>query len=361
MLRRNRTDDPFDIQDAGPAGELPPGYRLRRIGPGQWVAEPSRYSLFAVIAAVAAFAVGGLAGALAARRYYHRSATPMVVTVNGVPLRRDELRYRCERRYGLEEVKRFVADELARQYAISQGCWPDDNEVADVLARERAKPDYLEQLAVSGLTEDEFRDRMRLELAEVKLLTKNIDVTDAEVRAFYVRNTDPANPGARFYTPDRVQVSVIGVPSAELAHHALAELVSGAGWDTVVARYSIDPSRTLDGLMVPFARGESVFATDPTTEAAVFAMQPGDRIGPVRAARKWWIIRCNSRWRAQTRPFAEVKEEARMGALLLKGIPQNRDKMEEDRMRFVRQSSVRIFDEGYAEAAEPNLTRPIRW
>lgn len=361
MLGRTKDDDPLRPSRSAPTDEVPPGYRLRRLGPGQWVAEPSRYLVFALLMAAAAFALGGVAGALAARRYYHRTATPMVVIVNGTPLRRDELRFRCERRYGISEVKRFVADELARQYAVSKGCWPDDGEVNAAMERERSKPDSLEQLAVAGITEEEFRDRLRLELAEVKLLIRNVEVSPEEVRAFYARNIDTANPGARFHTPDRVQVSAIGVPSAELARQALSELVRGVPWDTVVARYSVDPSRELNGLMVPFARGESVFATDPATEAAVFGMLPGERIGPVRAARKWWLLRCNAKWRAQTRPFDDVKDEARLGALLLKGIPRNRDKMEEDRTRFVRRSTVRIFDEGYAEAAEPNLTRPIRW
>ncbi len=360
MLWR-REKDPFRRSDDIPAGEVPPGYRLRRVGPGEWVAEPQRRFWGIAIAAVFAFGVGGLAGALAARSYYHRSATPMVVTVNGVPLRRDELRYRCERIYGLREVKKFVTDELTRQFAVSKGCWPDDSEVLELHDLARARPDYLDRLAVSGLTDEEYKDQLRLELAEVKLLTNGLEVTPAEVQAFYRRNIDPANPGARFHTPDRLQVSVIGTQSAEAARQALNELVSGVSWSNVVARYSVDASRDLDGLMVPFARGESVFATSPVTEAAVFGMRPGERIGPVRAARKWWIIRCNARWRATTLPLEEVHADARLGALLIKGIPLNRKKLEEERLDFVRKSAIRIFDEAYAEVAEPRLSRPIRW
>ncbi len=361
MLLRRRNADPFRPSDDLPAGEAPPGYRLRRIGPGEWVAEPQRRFWGVAFAVIAAFGIGGVTGALAARSYYHRSATPMVVTVNGVPLRRDELRFRCERIYGLHEVKRFVADELTRQFAISKSCWPDDDEVRKLHDLARERPDYLDKLSASGMTDEEFRDTLRLELAEVKLLTRGLEVTPSEVRAFYRRNIDPANPGARFHTPDRVQVSVIGTQSAEAARQALNELVAGVSWSNVVARYSVDASRDLDGLMVPFARGESVFATDPITEAAVFGMRPGERIGPVRAARKWWLVRCSARWPATTLPLDKVHEDARLGALLLKGIPLNRQKIEEERLKFVRQSSIRIFDETYAEVAEPRVSRPIRW
>ena len=353
MWKRRREQDPFRPSDDIPAGEVPPGYRLRRVGPGEWVAEPAGRFRGVVVAAAAAIVIGGVTGALAARSYYHRSATPMVVTVNGVPLRRDELRARCEHIYGLREVTKFVADELTRQFAMSKGCWPDDNEVGELHELARERPDYLERLAVSGSTEEEFRSQLRLELAEVKLLTQGLKVTPAEIRAFYERNIDPANPGARFHTPDRIQVSVIGTLSAETARQALNELVSGVSWNNVVARYSVDSSRDLDGLMIPFARGESVFATEPITETAVFGMQPGER--------KWWIIRCNAKWRASTLPLEAVHADARLGALLLKGIPLNRQKVEEERLAFVRRSAIRIFDETYASVAEPRLSRPIRW
>ncbi|MBM3493766.1 MAG: hypothetical protein FJX72_05510, partial [Armatimonadetes bacterium] len=214
-LWRKGTDEPLRPTPTAPTGELPRGFRLRRVGPGEWIAEPSKFLLWLILAATAAFAIGGVAGALAARRHYHRSATPMVVIVNGSPLRRDPLRFRCEQRYGVETVLRHVADELSRQFAVSKGCWPDDSEVAGLLSRERAKPDYHESLAMAGLTEEEYEERLRLELAEVKLLTKGVAVSDAEVRAFYERNIDPANPGARFHTRGRVQVSAIGANSAE--------------------------------------------------------------------------------------------------------------------------------------------------
>jgi hypothetical protein len=361
MFRRKADTNPFRVSPEAPVGELPPGFHLKRVGPGEWIAEPSRSWLRPIIYAGLAFCVGGVAGALAARSYYHRSATPMIVTVNGSPLRQDELRFRCERLYGLGVVKRFVADELTRQFAESKDCWPDEDEVAKFHERERRKPDYLDRLALSGLTDDAFRDQLRLELSEVKLLTRNVTVTPSEVRAFYHRNIDPTNPGARFHTPDRVQVSAIGTLSAESARQALSELAGGVPWNTVVARYSVDASRDVQGRMLPFARGESVFATEPATEAAVFAMSPGERIGPVRAARKWWLIRCNARWRASTQPFDEAEDDARLGAMLLKGIPLNRRKMEEEREAFVRRSSIRIFTEAYGEAAEPDLSRPIRW
>jgi hypothetical protein len=285
----------------------------------------------------------------------------MVVIVNGAPLRRDELRARCEGRYGIQMVNRFVADELARQFAVSKDCWPTDAEVEALHERERAKPDYHERLALSDQTEEEYVARLRRELSEAKLLCKGVSVTDAEIRTFYETNIDPANPGAKFHTRARVQVSAIAAASAQSARDAQAELADGVPWNTVVARVSLDPSREIGGRLLPFSRGESVFATDPVIENAVFAMTPGERLGPVRAAGKWWIIRCDTKWRASTIPWADARDDARMGALIGKGIRRNRSKIEAERLAFVRRSTIRIYDDGYSEAAEPDLSLPLRW
>jgi len=358
---RRTTDNPLQPVSDGPPEAAPPGYRLRRVGPGEWVAEPLRLRLIVVVSALVALAAGGVAGALAARAYYHRSATVLLITVNGTPLRRDELRARLEERAGIAEVVRFASFELSRQFAEARGCWPTDDEVDAAMERERAKPDFLERLALLGLTEDGFKGELRLDLAQTKLLTRDVSVTPEDVRSFYDRNADPNNPAARYHMPDRVQVTAIGSATEEVARQALRDLVAGTPWNKVAAGYSEDPSRKLGGLMPPFARGESVFATNPATERAIFLMRPGDRIGPVPAARKWWVIRCENKWRTTTTPWIEAREDARIGALLVKGVARNRARLDQERATFVTRSEIRIFEEAYGDAQEPDLSRPVRW
>jgi hypothetical protein len=325
------------------------------------VAEPIRLWLIVAVSALLAFAAGGIAGAFAARVYYHRSATVLLITVNGTPLRRDELRARLEERSGISEVVRFASFELSRQFAEARRCWPSDADVQAAMEKERARPDFLERLALLGLTEDGFKAELRLDLAQTKLLTRDVSVTPEDVRSFYDRSADPTNPAARYHTPDRVQVTAIGSATEDVARQALRDLVAGTPWNKVAARYSEDPSRKLGGLMPPFARGESVFATNPETERAIFLMRPGDRIGPVAAAREWWVIRCENKWRMTTTPWADAREDARIGALLVKGIARNRAELEEERAAFVKRSQIRIFEEAYGDAQEPDLSRPVRW
>lgn len=358
---RPREEDPFAPYGPGPVDEVPPGYRLRRVGPGEWVAEPTRWILWGFLIAAVMFSIGGVVGAFAARAYYHRTATVLLLKVNGTPLRIDELRNRLVERHGVEEVIRFATFELSRQFAERRGCWPSEEEVKRRMERERARPDFAERLAIFDLTESEYQQELWLDMAQTNLLTKGVTVTDAEVREFYRRNADPDNPAARYYTPDRVQVTAVGVSNEEIARQALQEVRNGVPWKTVVARYSEHISRRTGGLIPPFARGESVFATNPRTEAAIFSLRPGDRLGPVPAGRMWWVIRCENQWRRTVIPWEDAKEDARIGAMVAKGVRLNRAKLEKEREEFVHNSSIFVADPAYGEAQEVVLSRPVRW
>jgi len=361
LLRRREEENPFDYVEERPEGEVPPGFRLRRVGTSEWVAEPVRWFWGALILLAMGFLFGGLTGALMARAYYHRRATPLVLSVNGAPLRQDELRTRLERLYGPREVEAVARYELLRQFASARGCWPTEEEVAKRFQKERQKPDYLERLAIQGVSEDVFREELTLDMAQARLLTRGITVTPAEVWDFYQRNADPANPAARYYTPERVQVTAVGTASEEAARQCLRDLRNGLSWKEAVARYSEHESRRADGLMPPFARGESVFATNPRTEAAIFAMSPGDRLGPVEAGRKWWVLRCENKWGAHREPWEEAKEDARMGAMVAKGIVLNGAKLAAEEQEFVKRATIIISDPAYGTAQEVVLTRPVRW
>lgn len=360
-FREPMDGQPFGDPNARPSDETPPGYRLRRIGPGEWVAEPAQWLRAAVLIGAIGLVVGALIGAFAARSYYHRSATGLLLTVNGKPLRQDELRAMLEHRYGIREVIRFAGAELLQQFAAARGCWPTDEELRVRFEKARTDPNFQEVLALRGLTDDAYMEELRLDMAQTKLLTKGITVTDAEVRAFYDRNADPANQAARYFQPNRVQVNAIGTDTQVAAEQARKDLAAGASWELVAARYSEDPSGSIGGLMPPFARGESVFATNPETERTIFTMRPGERIGPVAAARKWWVIRCVAKWGQRTTPWSEAKEDARTGAMLVRGIQKNRARLDHELERFVKTSSIRVFEDAYGGAQEPILSRPVRW
>jgi parvulin-like peptidyl-prolyl isomerase len=78
-------------------------------------------------------------------------------------------------------------------------------------------------------------------------------------------------------------------------------------------------------------------------EDALFRMKVGDVSDPAKYEGFWWVIRCVDKQPAQKRAFAEVKDEAHMGVALTKGLPSNLKKVEEDFVKFQKESNVQAF------------------
>ena len=77
---------------------------------------------------------------------------------------------------------------------------------------------------------------------------------------------------------DRVQARVIVVDDADLATRVRKRLESGADFSLTALQESVDPTAQAGGELPAVARGD---LTLPNVEAALFAAQPGDLIGPL--------------------------------------------------------------------------------
>jgi hypothetical protein len=346
------------LKERPDAAEVPRGFRLRRIGPAQWVAEPHslRWRIWGVVLLACVLSSG--ASIQAMRLYHLRKWQAPLVVVNGTPIRRDQLLNTLEQRHGLRVVAQMVADELARQFAVSRGCWPSKRQIEERYRQEASRPGFLEGLLKANMTERDYRDRLALRLAEVNLITQGVKPSEADVRFFYERNVDPRNPKGRFRTPEKIQLAVIGTPTPQAARQAQLELMRDVPWPQVVSRFSADPSREDAGLLMPLARGESVFSQSPAAEEAIFRLREGDRSDVIPAGGKWWIVRCVRRWPAQVIPFDKARTEAEMGARIEIGAVRNARKVNEDRKAFVQRAVIQVFDPAYDAVARPAVSEP---
>ena len=356
MFRRTPIPDELKVQDRPPdPAEIPPGYRLKRLGPGQWGAEPFsvRWRIWGI--AVLTSLLSSALSIQAMRIYHLRRSQEAVVVVNGVHIRRDRMHRDLEQRYGREYIRRMVSDELLRQFAKSRGCWPTDSQVEERYAKESRRPGFLEQLAAFDVTETGYKERLRFRLADINLIVQGVTASEADIRYFYARNTDPRNPAAQFRTPERVQVAVIATRTPQAAREALTELMRDQPWPKVVARYSVDRSRENAGLLDPIERGRSPFARNPAAEATVFRLREGERSTIVEANGKWWIVRCLRKWPASVVPLDHARRDAEMGARIEIGAARNAQRVADERRAFVERASIMVLDDRYVEVSSPRV------
>lgn len=304
-------------------------------------------SLLPWAAAALALLIGFGAGVLIMR--HRHEGQNVVAAVNGVQITKDQVFARLLSAAGQPVVHQMVQEELQLQFAAKKGLSPTDAQVEAKYQMLRKDPRFMPALLASGMSLDDYKRSLRVKLAQANVLTDKVTVSDAEVRDFYKAQSDPRNPQAQFYKPATVTLRIIATANPKTAQTALTEL-NASPFELVAAEFSIDPSKDAGGLISPLQQGHSPLSQNPALESALFNMKIGQLYGPVSFNRAWWIFRCEDKSPPKAVPFDSVKDEARLGAALVKGTKLNGPAIKKKFEDFTRSSSLQAFWTQYQRA-----------
>jgi hypothetical protein len=137
---------------------------------------------------------------------------------------------------GLQAMTDLVQQAILRQLAKDEKSWPTSEEIESELKdRTKANPGFVRELANNGFTMEMIRNDLAIGLAQVKLTTQGIVVTDAEVDKYI---TDHPK---EFEIPQMADMTWMLVPDEKTKAAADADLKSGKDFLTVAQQYSIAP------------------------------------------------------------------------------------------------------------------------
>ena len=316
---------------------LTPPRRTQSPSPGIPLSRPALIGLLALT-----LLVGAAGGALLMRSRAH--ALDALVSVNGTVIRRADYEVRLDAATQGAVLRQMVDEELQTQFARRKGLLPPDTAVQAQYTRLAAQPGFTERFASAGLTPEAVRQTLRVGLAREALAAQGADPTESQTRDFYRHNADPANPQARFYTPETVAVSVIVTPTEDEGHKARVLLDTGVSFADVALQYSHDLSRRRGGTLPPVARGRTRAGRIPGLEPALFALRLGQTSGPDKIGGAWWVIRCLGKTPAAVRPYADVRDDCRAAVAMAQGQARSGRQQDADLARFARAASIRVFD-----------------
>ncbi len=274
----------------------------------------------------------------------------IIVSVNGATITRDDLFNHMQDSYGMQTVHTLAQNLLQLQFAQKKGLAPTQAQVDAEYAKLSSRPNFAQVLAQSGMLEGDFKENLRVQLAETNVITQGVTVTEADTQAYYKAQSSPANPAAQFYRPAEVSLRAIATQTEPQAQKALAELASGTPFELAASTYSADTSRANGGLLAPLSLGRSPLHQIPALEQRVFAMKIGDQIGPVLFSGKWWIFRCQDKAPAATVPYSQVRDQCLTGAKLAKGTALNSRRIQQEFSDFQRTSNLQAFWPQYQRA-----------
>lgn len=220
----------------------------------------------------------------------------------------------------LSVLDNLVREESLFQKAQRENLVPDDNKISEEIQRRiqearLSKEQYDEQLKASGLTEAEWRERIKKDLAIKALndrVTKNIEPpTTAEIEKYYNDNrgsfiadrgadisvifADPADNG--------IPTDAVGTAAAEQKIKAVYEqLKGGMDFATVAAQRSEDASAVRGGALGfnSEARLRQMFGTRQEVVQRIMSMTPGQYTEPISepTAGAWVIVKLNDKLEA---------------------------------------------------------------
>jgi foldase protein PrsA len=185
-------------------------------------------------------------------------------------------------------MEALIVSEWVEQKAAAQNVTVSDDQVGRVLeARKRTFPNeeaFSRFVKDAGLTEEDIRHQVRLELLQMKLEQKISGeapkASPAEIESYYEENEK------RFTRPETRDLSFVVTKSKARAEQALQALEAGGRWQAVVRRYSSDPEH---------ARGRAVKGTKlaegrESLERAVYRTRVGEIEGPVKTRVGWFVF-----------------------------------------------------------------------
>ena len=162
---------------------------------------------------------------------------------------------------------------------------------------------YQAVLAKAGLTDAQVRDQVRIAILKNKLseaLTKNVAVTDADVKAYYDRNK------STYEQPESREVRHILVKTKAQAQKLHDQIENGADFAALAKKYTQDTASKAAGGKFTAFKGRTVQPFDDF----VFSAKTGELSDPIKTEFGWHLIETLGPIKpGTTKPLDEVKAE----------------------------------------------------
>jgi foldase protein PrsA len=193
-----------------------------------------------------------------------------------------------------EAVKAAVVKGLVEQQeweleAEAMGIEVTDQEIETQLNQQKEQygltdeQKYQAELAKAGITDAQVRDQVRLGILTNKLseaVTKNVAVTDADVKAYYDKNK------STYEQPASREVRHILVKTEAQAQKLHDQIENGADFAALAKKYTQDTASKADGGKFTAFKGRTVQAFDDF----VFSAKTGELSDPIKTEFGWHIV-----------------------------------------------------------------------
>ncbi len=257
---------------------------------------------------------------------------------------------------------RLLLNLMVEGLAQDQGVAPTDADIntqynnIKMLQDARNIKGFDQALTDAGMTPDIFKSlQVKPQVAQLKLLTKGVTITNADVQTYYNTNKDK-----QFTKPVRVHIKRIVVATQAEAQSISKAIAGGQTFESQVAQ-SLDKS-TPDGDVSQWV------PLDPAPPALAAVIKPikttppGSVTPPIpvpgqNGQNTFWIVKVVEKKDKETLPFDQIKDLIRANLLQQKVQPSAQQELQQQLRSFQSLCKVSIAGPQYASLAQ-ELTHP---
>lgn len=176
---------------------------------------------------------------------------------------------------GFLTLQALINEILMIQLAEEKKVTPTDAQIAEELkAKLEVTPNLMDIIKLAGISEEDFRYDIKVQLCEFNLITQGINIADQEVENYYKANI----PNYTF--PKRWRLRVIVVTSDEKMKQVDDLLKAGRSFSEVASQLSEDITRIDAGLL----GNVSAEQMGPSVKEPIMALQKGQMSGWLRGS-----------------------------------------------------------------------------
>ncbi len=267
-----------------------------------------------------------------------------VAVINGDRITETEFVGKLKKRAGKHVLQEMIDRQIIQDAFAKAGLQLSEEDIAgriqEVQSSAPSPQAFQDYLAARGVTLEDLREDLELQMKVVMLATKDVVVTEEQLEQFYEDNKP------RYDKPLRVKMSEILTPGKQQAEQALEALKQeGVSFADVAAQFSVSPATREYGGQRPVTPIAQLFPME--LREPVSGAQEGELIGPIETQQGWYVLQIEQRLPAETATLESAREQ------VTKEFKRSREVPPDELLRQLRQEAVvKIVAPEFSEMSE---------
>ncbi|MGK9269119.1 peptidyl-prolyl cis-trans isomerase [Bacillus inaquosorum] len=226
-----------------------------------------------------------------------------IATIGGKSVTREEWLKEMEDQYGKSTLEDMINVRVVEQLAKKNDIKVSKSEIdREFLLIKAVNNSFYED---EHTTEKEWKDQIRYNILLEELLTRDIDISNSEMKSFYNKNKE------LYQFDDSYRIRHIVVKDEEEAREVLKELEGGSSFEAVAAERSTDRYTSPYGGDLGFVTEASDKIPSAYIEEAKTLNEDEWSEEPIKVSNGYAVIQLKEKLKARTFSYAEVKDQIR--------------------------------------------------